>query len=58
MSQNAEKWQAPSAETGRPIWETPSLSSIGHVRQLVRGGGKSGTNSDSDPTNTTKTGMG
>ena len=40
------------------LWEAPALKFVGNVKELVHGGGKSGTNRDSDPQNTFKLGVG
>ena len=42
----------------RKAWEPMRLVYVGDVRDLVRGGGKSGQNADSDPQNSTKSGVG
>ena len=39
-------------------WIEPSVMFLGDVKALVRGGGKSGPDSDSDPTTHRKTGVG
>jgi hypothetical protein len=39
-------------------WQSPSLTLLGNVAELVQGGGKSGVNADADPTATTKAGGG
>jgi hypothetical protein len=43
---------------GRVPWEKPSVTLLGNLRDLVHGGGKTGPNSDSDPQNTRKSGLG
>lgn len=46
---------------GRPVkspWERPTLTRIGNVKDLVQGSPKSGAHFDSDPANTTKSGVG
>ncbi len=40
------------------VWVQPTLRYLGDVKDLVRGGGKTGPNSDSDPQNTRKLGTG
>ncbi len=35
--------------TVRPPWESPTLTLIGNLKDLVQGFGKSGPNADSDP---------
>ncbi len=45
------------ASTKRP-WVTPELRTLGDLRELVLGGGKRGSNLDSDPTGSPKHGMG
>lgn len=40
------------------LWEPPALKFVGSVQELVHGGGKSGTNRDSDPQGTFKQGIG
>ena len=40
------------------LWEPPALKFVGSVQELVHGGGKSGTNRDSDPQGTFKRGVG
>ena len=45
----------PQAKSG---WDRPTLKYVGSVRELVHGGGKSGTNRDSDPQGTFKRGVG
>jgi hypothetical protein len=39
-------------------WEPMTLAYAGDVKDLVRGGGKTGPNDDSDPANTSKPGGG
>jgi hypothetical protein len=39
-------------------WETPTLTYVGDIKDMVRGGGKSGPNFDSDPQTTRKRGEG
>ncbi len=39
-----------------PLWQRPALTFLGRVKDLVKGGGKSGWKSDSDPQNTFNTG--
>ena len=41
-----------------PQWQPPTLTYLGKVRDLVKGGGKTGPNFDSDPQSTRKTGVG
>ena len=42
----------------RLLWEAPALKFVGSVKEVVHGGGKSGTNRDSDPQGTFKLGVG
>ena len=39
-------------------WERPTLTYLSNIRDLVRGGGKTGPMDDSDPQNTLKIGVG
>ena len=41
-----------------PLWQRPTLTFLGRVRDIVKGGGKSAFNSDSDPQGTLKQGFG
>jgi hypothetical protein len=39
-------------------WQPPSITFLGDVKLLVRGGGKSASQNDSDPQGTAKSGVG
>jgi hypothetical protein len=43
---------------GKTPWASPTLTYLGNLRDIVHGFGKSGSNVDSDPQMTTKSGMG
>jgi hypothetical protein len=45
-------------ELVRRHWVTPSVTFLGDVKHLIRGGGKTGPNLDSDPQTTRKSGTG
>jgi hypothetical protein len=39
-----------------PLWQRPALTFLGRVKDLVKGGGKSGFTGDQDPVGTFNTG--
>lgn len=45
-------------DSGKTEWITPQLTFVGRIRDIVQGGGKSGSNFDADPKNTAKSGVG
>lgn len=50
--------QALKSNGRKPLWQRPTLTFLGRVRDIVKGGGKSAFNADSDPQGTLKQGIG
>ena len=42
----------------KKTWVDPSVELVGTIDELVKGGGKAGSNVDGDPNNAGKTGVG
>ncbi|MCI0626356.1 MAG: hypothetical protein L0387_32720 [Acidobacteria bacterium] len=55
LKENTDDLAPPRVKTP---WDSPTLKFVGSVKELVHGGGKSGTNRDSDPQGTFKQGIG
>ena len=58
MSDQTPMSDEPPAMEAESPWTRPTLTLLGDVKDLVRGGGKSGANDDSDPNQTSKSGVG
>jgi hypothetical protein len=42
----------------KPAWQAPQLVRMGHLKDFVQGGGKSGSTFDMDPNGSGKSGLG
>ena len=63
MNRNDQRAQTsaarePEQDSNKAAWERPQLVRMGHLKEFVQGGGKSGSQFDMDPNGSGKGGIG
>ena len=55
---NTDRKKERGPEPTKPAWDPPRVDRVGRLREFILGGGKAGSNLDSDPNNVRKSGVG